>query len=335
MTLRGIATSLLLVVVALYGMAGYTNIALGEAGIKTQMLFEGKGQTTALSTGTQWVDPLKFDVEIISTKYKPYDEGFITSGTNDGQPVEVHVTFQIGLVWSEVPALIENVGQDWYGQVFRPAAIKAIKDSSAAVSSDQIYTQDGRKIVSDFITGTLVERFDGLGIRFETNLQSVKFLNKTFVDTLQEKAAAAQQEEIQSRYADAAEQKAIKVEFDARGLKLARIQLAEAKAEELRLDGEGLRDRDIAAAEGILALATAEAEGVRLKRRALAGAGGAELVSIAWAENLGPNIKVYGVPTGAPGTSSFMFDQAMRGVTGNAAVAAAVAEDSGQRYASN
>jgi len=335
MKARGIITAVMFVASAVYGMAGYTNIALGEAGIKTQMLFSGKGETTALSTGTQWVDPMKFDVETISTKYKPYDEGFITSGTNDGQPVEVHVTFQIGLVGAQVPELIENVGQDWYGQVFRPAAIKAIKDSSAAVSSDEIYTQAGREIVSDFITATLVERFSGLGIRFETNLQSVKFLNKAFVDTLEEKASAAQQEEIQSRYADAAEQKALKVEFDAEGLKLARIKAAEAKAEELRLDGEGLRDRDVAAAEGILALAAAEAQGKKLMRQALAGAGGAELVSIAWAENLGPNIKVYGVPTGAPGTSSFMFDQAMRGVTGNAAVAAAVGEKTAQQYASN
>jgi len=56
---------------------------------------------------------------------------------------------------------------------------------------------------------------------------------------------------------------------------------------------------------------------------ALSGSGGAELVSIAWAENLGPNVKVYGVPTGAEGTSTFLFDEALRGFAGTAAVAAA------------
>jgi hypothetical protein len=38
----------------------------------------------------------------------------------------------------------------------------------------------------------------------------------------------------------------------------------------------------------------------------LSGAGGSELVSIEWAKQLGPNVKVYAFPTGAPGTSSIM-----------------------------
>lgn len=42
------------------------------------------------------------------------------------------------------------------------------------------------------------------------------------------------------------------------------------------------------------------------RREALSGAGGRELVSIEWAKNLGPNVKVYAIPTGAPGTTSLM-----------------------------
>ena len=51
---------------------------------------------------------------------------------------------------------------------------------------------------------------------------------------------------------------------------------------------------------------SAEAEGVRLRREALSGAGGQELVSIEWAKNVGSKIQIYGVPTGAPGTTSVM-----------------------------
>jgi hypothetical protein len=39
---------------------------------------------------------------------------------------------------------------------------------------------------------------------------------------------------------------------------------------------------------------------------ALSGEGGARIVEIEWAQNLGPNVKVYGFPTGAQGTNSFM-----------------------------
>ena len=43
-----------------------------------------------------------------------------------------------------------------------------------------------------------------------------------------------------------------------------------------------------------------------MKNNAMDGPGGDKIVALKWAETLGPNVKVYGIPTGAPGTASMM-----------------------------
>lgn len=303
-------------IIGLYGLAGVTTVELGETGIKTTMIGENKGTTEPIYTGFRWVEPFTYDVDVYYTKFQQYDlagEDAVESQTNDGQPVKVRTSFQIGLLPDQVPWLHENVGKDWYQQVFYPAAIKAIKDSSAMVSSDEIYTGAGRVEIAENIQNTLQKAFAGYGIRFETNLRDVTFENAEFVATLEEKARAAQQEEIQRRNALAAKQQAIAVQNKAEGEKFKIEQMAEAERTRLRLEGEGERLKQEEIAKGILAIGQAEADVIQFKNAALEGPGGELYRDIEVLGGLGTAIEFYGVPTGAPGTNTYIIDEALRG----------------------
>jgi len=314
--LRSVAGTVLVVILALWGIAGITNVELGETGIKTVMLGSDRGHTEPIFTGTRWIEPFSNDVDVYYTKYEQYDlsgADAVQSQTNDGQPVNLRVSFQIGLIPEQVPWLHENVGQNWYFDVFYPAAIKAIKDSSARLSSDEIYTGVGRTTMAEAIQTQLEAALDGYGIRFQTNLRDVVFKNAEFLSTLEEKARAAQQEEIQRRYALAASQAAIAVQNKAEGQKFKIEQEALAERRRLELIGEGERLQKQEIALGILAVGNAEAEVIRMKANALAGSGGALYRDIQILGGLGESVEYYGTPTGAPGTSTYIIDKALRG----------------------
>jgi len=84
-----------------------------------------------------------------------------------------------------------------------------------------------------------------------------------------------------------------------------------------------LRQKKEQEAKGILAIAQAEAEGTRLQVNAFGD--GKTYASVKWAENLGPNVKVWGIPTGTPGTTSLMD---INGIVKGAFTGAAIASDS-------
>lgn len=291
----------------LYAIGGLTVVEPGEYAVLIKQFGADKGvKEDGLSVGTHWVEPFSFDVETYDTKAVQYPLE-VHASTKDGQPVQVSVTFEISLQHDRVKDLHALIGRDYYQRVVEPASRAAVRDALPTQLSDRVYTDQGRRFIQDSIISDLAEKnIAARGILVSVNLQEVKFLNPDFVKVLELKASAAQQEEIQRRQALAAEQEAIKVANVAEGEKQKRIKAAEARKEEQRLEGEGSRLQKEEEAQGLLAMVTAEAEGVRLRREALSGRGGAEMVSIAWAENLGPNVKVYGVPTGAPGTSTLV-----------------------------
>lgn len=302
-----VAAIILVLFGGIYGLAGINTIEPGEVGLVVKNIGSDKGvQAHTLNTGMHWYDPFINDVIVYDTRLKQYTMDDVPAGTQDGQPITVDVSFEIGLLDSGVPALHETIGSDYFDQVVYPAARSAIRTASANKLSDEVYTGIGRAAMQEELTDGLQARLSASGIRINANLRDITFLNRDFVNTLEEKAKAAQQEEIQRRYAAAAREKAIATQNTAEGEKFKVEQQAEAEKIRLQLQGEGQRLQQEEIAKGILAVGLAEAEVTKQKRAALAGAGGAELVSIAWAENLGPNVKVYGFPTGSPGTSSIM-----------------------------
>lgn len=298
-------------VFVLYLMAGITSISPGEVGIKIKMLDMfgdapmGMQQET-LDTGVYWIEPIAFDVSVYDVRQKQYEDKLtgMESQTKDGQPITVDISLEIGLVDAKVPYLHEKVGRNWFDEVVYPALRSAVRNNTTSQDSDVIYTAMGRAEVQARIQSILESHLSKYGITIFVNLRDVNFTNTAFIATLEKKAQESQNVIINERQALAAEHTAIKMANLADGEKQKRIKAAEAQREELRLQGEGERLQKEEQAKGILAIAQAQAEGTRLQVNAYGS--GKTYASVKWAEHLGPNVKVWGVPTGTPGTSTLM-----------------------------
>lgn len=305
--ISGIAGLALLAVLSLWGVAGLTDVDPGEVGILIKKIGHDRGmQDETLDTGLHWVNPITYDVATYNAKRRQYQIDDAPSKTKDGQPIVTDISLDIGLVDAKVPFLHETVGKNWFEAIIYPALRKELRDATTSILSDAIYTSEGRDLASQQITEALQKTGDPVGISILVNLRDISFINQDYIKILEEKAKKAQLIVVKEREAAAAVNEAIRVANIAEGQKQKRIKEAEAQREERRLKGEGQRLEKEENAKGILAIAQAEAEGVRLRREALSGQGGSELVSIEWAKNVGKNIQIYGVPTGAPGTTSIM-----------------------------
>lgn len=313
----------------LYGISGLNQLDPGEIGIQTQQYGNGRGMLEQTlgggKGGTFWVDPITFDVNVYDVKFRQYILEDVRVETRDGQPIALDISFEIGLTGSLVPTLHQTVGPGWYDEIVLPSARAAIRDASSAQKSSEIYTATGRKAMRMAIEKQL-QPLRERGINFATNIRRLEFLNPEFVATLEQKSIAAEKEEIERRLAKAAVQTAVRVANKAEGEKQRTIKEAEAAnesvilaadankqkviaqaegtREQMRLEGEGLRLKQTEQAKGILEIGKANAESTRLMVRAYGS--GAVYANVQWAQNLGPNVKVYGVPTGSPGTSSIV-----------------------------
>lgn len=305
-----ISGSVLGLVGLIYLFAGVTDIDPGEVGLVVVKIGGDTGIKDApLSTGVHWIDPFSNDVAVYNTRSVQYsvyndDQSGVPASTKDGQPITADVSLEIGLDPLKVKQLHTNVGPSWFSNVVYPAARSAIRENTSQLLSDEIYTGEGRIKVQSGIENNLKTKLLPIGINIAVNLRDIEFSNKDFVATLENKAKAAQKVIIAEREAEAAVNTAKQMENLAEGEKQKRIKSAEANREELRLDGEGKRLQQEEEAKGILAIAKANAEGVRLQVNAYGD--GKTYASVKWAENLGPNVKVYGIPTGSPGTSAVM-----------------------------
>ncbi len=301
------AIALTVIIVMGYALAGITTINPGEVGLLVKMLGSDRGmQEQTLDTGTRWVEPVKYDVPVYDTRIKKYSIENMESQTGDGQPILVDISMEVSLIDKYVPVLHETVGDDYYEQLVYPAFRAISRISLATERSNVIFTGEARLRIEDRMNEAFKERLLHRGIRVLVNFRDLNFVNQEFINVLEQKAVAAQKEEIERRLAAAAEQGAIKVANVAEGAKQKVIKEAEGESERLRLMGLGERQMKEEQAKGNLAIGTAAAEVIRLRNAALDGPGGDKLVAIKWAENLGPNVKVYGFPTGSPGTTSLM-----------------------------
>lgn len=307
------AVAVISILILFVGFSGLTSIEPGEVGVLVKNWGGNRGmQPNTLNTGMHWVNPWVYDAIVYDTRIRQYPLEDVQAQTGDGQPIDLDLTINVGLVDKNVPILHERIGPSYYERIILPVVDASIKNRTATQLSDRVYTGAGRLAIQEGIEEDLRTALQEYGISASVNLQDVRFQNPEFVRILEQKAGAAQQEEINRRNAIAAEQEAIRVENVARGQRLKTIQEAEAEKERLRLIGEGNQLRDEATARGNLALASAEAEGLRLKNEALSGRGAQYIASMEWARYMGPNVKVYGAPVGAPGTNTYIFDQALR-----------------------
>ena len=301
------AIALLFIIGLFYGLAGITNIQPGEVGLLVKMLGSGKGmQKDTLDTGMRWIDPIQYDVPLYDTRIKKFVVDNMEAQTGDGQPIVVDISMEVSLIDAGVPELHETVGHEYYEELVYPAFRAISRSSLATEKSDVIFTGEARERIEGRMNALFEARLLHRGIKVLVNFRDLNFVNQEFIATLEQKAVAAQKEEIERRLAAAAKQAAIKVANIAEGAKQKVIKESEALAEKLRLNGLGQRQQKEELAKGILAVGKAEAEVIRLRNDAMDGPGGDKIVALAWAENLGPNVKVYGFPTGAAGTTSLM-----------------------------
>lgn len=317
--------AILSLVAVLYGIAGLTTIEPGEVGLLVKQFGSERGmQDETLDTGTHWIDPFIYDVPVYDTRLRQELLEDVASNTADGQPILVDVSLEFGLLSDKVPGLHENVGRDYFDQIVYPAARSSIRNITSTQGSDAIYTGEGRAAVQNQLSEHLAEKLEPMGIRISANLRDIQFVKEDFVQTLEAKAKAAQQEIIQTRLAAAAVQEAIKVKNQAEGEKFKREQAAQAQQIEVtlaaeadrdrrRLEGIGEREKQEEVAKGILAVGKSEADVIKLKASALVGSGGQLYRDIEVLGGLGRSVEYYGTPTGAPGTSTYIVDEALRG----------------------
>lgn len=304
---RYIIAGTISIVILLYGVAGSVHVSPGEAAVLVQNFgadSERGMKKEPLPLGWSWVEPIKYDVFVYDAKVKQFTVTGIKAGTKDGQPISVDISFDISLDYKKVSTLHQLIGQNYYEQIIYPSIRSSVRNATATEPSDAIYTGIGRTHVQQAISDVLKEKLDMYGIIAIANLRDVTFENNDFVKTIEAKAKAAQSVEIARNNAAKAEQDAISVANKAEGEKQRAIKEAEASAEKMRLEGIGERQQKEQQAKGILAIAKAQAEGTRLQVNAYGN--GKTYASVKWAENLGPNVKVWGVPTGSPGTSTLM-----------------------------
>lgn len=316
----------LLVFGLVYGVSGLYEVDPGETALEIKMLGSNPGiQDKPVLTGTHWVDPIAYDIAVYDTRLKQYKLDDVPSSTKDGQPITVDMSVELGLIDKSVKELHQNIGPDYYNQVVYPALRSSLRNTTTQELSDEIYTGDGRAHVQKTVQELMEKKLNPLGMRITINLRDIEFTNADFVATLENKAKAAQQVLIEQRKAEAAAQTAIAVANKAEGEKQKQIKEAEAAAESKRLDGIGERQKLEQVARGNLAIAKAKAAGTKLQ--VLAYGSGKTYASVKWAESLGPKLTIWGVPTGAKGTSTLMdlngiLNNAFTGKGPNAAAAA-------------
>jgi regulator of protease activity HflC (stomatin/prohibitin superfamily) len=303
-TISAAALGIALCIGIIGGIAGLTTVEPGFVTLKVKMLGENRGiEKDTLNTGTHWVNPITYDTPEYDGRFRQYPMAKTSAETKDGQPIVLDLSFEIGLIDAMVPSIHESVGVNWYKQVVYPRARTAVRNATSAQLSDDIYTAEGRGLIRASVDTELADLLPR-GYNITTNVRNLKFVDEDFISLLEDKAKAGQQEEIQSRLAMAAIQEAIKVENIAEGNKKKRIKAAEADKQEQILAGEGYRLRKEEEAKGSLAIYEAKAEGTRLQVKAYGS--GETYASVKWAESIGPKFQVFGVPTGAEGTTTIM-----------------------------
>lgn len=305
---RWIAGGIAGLMLGAYLAAGVTSVELHEGAFKQHTMGSDKGQTEELiSGGYTWVEPITNNVFNYDTRNKQYDDNLknIQEGiaSADGQPLVLDLSLDIGLDRTKLYMLHTKYGPDWYEEIVFPLVRSQTRFATGGVKSDNIYTIEGKQQMADYLNSKLAPLSE-FGIVATANIRRVDFTNQEFKDTLENKSKAKQLELTEDYNAQKAVKTAEKMKNLAEGEKQKRIKAAEADREERRLRGEGQRLEKEENALGILAIAKANAEGTRLQVKAYGH--GKFYSQVKVAEALGDNFQVWGIPTGAPGTNSFI-----------------------------
>ncbi len=222
--------------------------------------------------------------------------------TNDGQNINVDLTIIYALMAPEVPLLHQKVGPSFEDQILLPQIRSEARLAIGSHSAEEIYQGKVRDTIQVNIKEKLqkaVSKFPAIQIQ-DALIRHFKF-SVEFERAIEQKKLAAQQVEINKNKALAQEEESKRMEAEARGEKLRVLQEAEGGAQSVKIRADAQRYQLEQEAAGKLAIYKAEAEGKKLLAEALGG--GANVVSLKFAENIPDKLQIWGVPTGANNTS--------------------------------
>ncbi len=233
--------------------------------------------------------------------------------TNDGQNIDVDLTIIYALRVKEVPRLHAEVGRNYQDEVLLPQIRSEARLVVGSYEAEQIYQGKVRDEIQQAIKQKLqlaLAKYPAIQIQ-DALLRSFSF-SKDFERKIEEKKLAAQQVEINKNKAYAQEEEAKRMEAEARGDKLKKIQKAEGEAQSRRIKADAERYSLEQEAKGKLAIFQSEAEGKRLAAVALGG--GHNVVALKFAENIPDKFRVFAVPIGENSTSLMDLNGVLKGI---------------------
>lgn len=224
--------------------------------------------------------------------------------TTDGQNINVDLTIIYALASKDVPKLHAQIGRNYEDQIILPQIRSEARIAIGQYSAEEIYKGKVRETIQLELKSKLTSAFEKYpAILVQDVLMRHFSFSPDFEKAIEQKKMAAQQVEINKNLALAQEEQAKQQEAQARGLKLQAIQKAEGDAAAVKINADAKRYQLEQEATGTLAKLKAEAEGKRLSADALAGPGGANVVALAFANNIPDKLQIWGIPTGANSTS--------------------------------
>lgn len=290
---------------------GWVNVLPTQVAVEIDKI-GGKVKVEPLGVGYHFfnrftTDLVKYDVESRSFP----SQSMATEGqkeynmelkTTDGQNVSVDMTVIYSLNAKDVPNLHQTIGQNYEDQILLPQIRSEVRLAMGAYSAEELYQGKVRDIIQQTIKDKLsatLEKFAAIKIQ-DALIRHFAF-SAQFEQAIEQKKLAEQMVEVKKKQALAQEQEALRVEAEARGLKLKTIQEAEGRAQSAKIEADASRYKLEQEAAGQLAKFKAEAEGKRLSAEALGG--GANVVALEFAKNIPDKLQIWGVPTGSNSTS--------------------------------
>ncbi len=276
-------------------------------------------QEQPLGTGTHIYVPYLMDVYIfkksadkLEMTHRP-DRGErkgrddLRIKTSDGNDVWVDVTVDYRLDESKAPVLLLNFGpgRSFVKRMLSPTCRSVVRAVLGELTSEEFYNSALRRKKAEKTVAVLNDRLSPYGIIVdEVNIRAYRF-SEEYEAEIQAKKQADQEAERNKSLTEAARREAETKKAKASGKAAAMIEKAKGEAARMKLEADAMLYQRRKEAQALEATAVAEAKGQAEINRALAGAGGRNVVALELAKAL-QGKKIYVLPTGTKGDVSFV-----------------------------
>lgn len=231
----------LIIFSSLFGLAAWNQVPEGHVAVEKEW-DAVNGQVH--NPGQEWTVPLKQDLQYVETRPRTYTmsdtagEGneasradAIEAPTNDGVMVRIDVTVRYNVEAENADEFVKEWNNEEQAEqrLIRPAVRSSLRDEAAGISTDRIYTDEGRAALAEAAREALEDELEGEAM----HLQAVQVRNVNLPDDydqmLTEKEVAKQEVQREEHLVEKAEKE-----------KERKIIEAEAEAEQIEIKGEAI-----------------------------------------------------------------------------------------------